>query len=353
MAHLDQGELAMGTEHGLAPFRNEVAPSAVIADRSPGDGLLVDPAYGLMYDEVFSNSTGLYGRSAEIPVMPGDELANYGFLRVPFRRVPRRKVKSRAELDAIASGFNGRGRTVGYWRGQAFEHLLERDSETGWLLYGSSSSMEPSLLTTAAREGINWEQNLPLWAPIVCAHLDRHPELAEWRERLYASYRLRALMLSLAQHYSLPSAGLDLTPSLVVGLFFALHTFEVDGDRVVCRRKEPGSGESVLYGLVAEPDVALDYDHLVPPLMTAARPRAQSARFLTPAWGRAPNACARMLFCAFYLDPAVDWGDDVPTCDQMFPRDDPFAAWLDDAKETLIYPDDKAMLSRYRPVVAG
>ena len=350
---LDRGLLEVGTELGLAPHRNEVAPDAVLGARAPGEDLLIDPAYGLIYDQAFANTVGLYGRSTEIPQMPGDELANVGFLRVPFRRVPRRRLRSRAELDRIVAAIDGRGRVVNYWRGQAREYLLERSPETRNLLYGGGRVIEPSILTSAGREGLAWETILPVWAPIVCTHLDLRPELEEWRTALYGSYRLRALLLALAQHYSLPSAGLDVTSSLRVGLFFALHEFERDGDRVICRRKPPDGGDSVLYSLVAQPKVAIDYDALVPPPMTAARPRAQSARFLANAWHRAPNACARMLFCAFYLDPAIDWGDDVPGCDEMFPSGDEFAAWLDAVSQRDLEPTARDLLARHAPVVDG
>ncbi len=353
MVPLEPASLSEGTEYGLAPYRNQVAGDAVFDVSTPGDAILMDPAYGLIYDGALVRSTGLYGRASELPPMPGDALANLGFLRVPFRRVPRRRVASRRELDAIVGGLDDRGRVEKYWRGQSREHLLTRDPATTWLLYGEPQAVEPSLLTSAGREAMAWEAILPIWSPIVRAHLDSVPTLSDLRDGLYRSYALRAFLLALGQHYGLPTSGLDVTTQLRVGLFFALHEFRREGDNVVCHRKEAGSGDSVLYCLIADPDVAVDYDELVPPLATAARPRAQTARFLATAWGQAPNACARMIFCAFYLAPGVDWGDDIPDCGEMFPDNDPFAEWLNCVGGFDLPPGAQELLSRYSSVISA
>jgi len=350
LVEIDEGVLREGAEQGLAFLRNVVSPDAIIGRSEGAPGLMMDPAYGTLFDRELIDSCGLYGRSSELPTMPEDQLANRGFLRVPYRRVPRRLLSGRDELDAITAGIETE-RMFPYWRGQSHEYLLERLPATRWLLYGETHVLEPSLLTSAGRRGMAWERVLQDWAPLVRAHLDQTAELADTRRDLYRSYRLRALLLALAQHYGLPSCGLDVTPDLQVGLFFALHEFEDVGEVVLCRRKAPGDGKSVLYLLVAYPELTVDYDKLIPSIMTAARPQVQQARFLATAWGYAPNACARSLVFALYLDPALDWGDDIPTCEQMFPSDDRFGNWLLGVKSLDLSPGATRLLSRYKPIV--
>lgn len=138
--------------------------------------------------------------------MSGDELVNMGYLRVPFRRIPRRRINNRNELEAIGQTFDAGSIATIYWRGQDKEYLLDRDAATAWLLYGDPHALEPSLLTSAGRAGIDWETILPVWSPIVRAHLDANPKLHGLTAELYRSYRLRGLLLALAQHYGLPSA---------------------------------------------------------------------------------------------------------------------------------------------------
>ncbi len=96
--------LSDGMEHNIQYARNEASPFSDI-DKLQGasDGrILVDTYYGLTYDSwVEKEPVSPYGRTAEFPEFAGDQLANLGFLRVPFRRVPRRLVKNRTELEQI------------------------------------------------------------------------------------------------------------------------------------------------------------------------------------------------------------------------------------------------------------
>jgi hypothetical protein len=151
-----------------------------------------------------------------------------------------------------------------------------------------------------------------------------------------------------------PVPGLDVTTELRVALFFALHTFSVEGEDLVCRRTPPGSGDCVVYCLVvAEPEWAIDYERLVPTLTTAARPRAQRARFLANAWRYARNGSARNIYCAFYLSPDVDWGEDVPSYREMFPSPDLFGDWLTHVQRCDVGSEAAALLAGYRRVVSA
>src|SRR5712692_11523353 len=87
----------------LEIFRNECSPFSDLSqvkDTPVADSIVVDSYYGQAYDAAFfDNVRAVYGEATILPEYSGDELANYGFLRVPFRRVPRCLVRNRKELD--------------------------------------------------------------------------------------------------------------------------------------------------------------------------------------------------------------------------------------------------------------
>ena len=71
-------------------------------------------------------------------------------------------------------------------------------------------------------------------------------------DNLLGNFNLSELAISLAQHYGLPSVGLDATTDIDVALFFALHEFRDDPSRPgwqTCVRKAAGADLSVLYVL--------------------------------------------------------------------------------------------------------
>src|ERR1700761_5294246 len=62
------------------------------AVESVSDQIIVDRNYGLAYTEMKLLPAAIYGAAEDLPAYSGDSLSNHGFLRVPFRRIPRRIV---------------------------------------------------------------------------------------------------------------------------------------------------------------------------------------------------------------------------------------------------------------------
>jgi hypothetical protein len=147
--------------------------------------------------------------------------------------------------------------------------------------------------------------------------------------------------LALAQHYGLPSPGLDVCDSLDVALFFALWKYRrTEGVKAVYERLVSPSEMPVVYILAPSSVQELDWRLYRLERFPATRPDRQAARFLHTSWGYARNACARQIFAAFYLDLTGDY-DPIPTPAAMFPvaREDEFARFLLDVVTNRMMPD--------------
>lgn len=304
----------------------------------------VDRFYGQVYDEILPDGQAIYGRSDAFPPGPDARLANHGFLRVPFRRVPRRVVASRAELERAVADVPLPGRAGALlFRGQTAEHLLGRNTESSVFLYGDPAAAEPSLVTSASRADQPLEDVLPEWALLIRLFLRdqlesirartarrRFEEIAGERARFSASPVFHMFAVALAQHYGLPTAGLDVTHRLDVALFFALMKYESLGApyaryRPVDRRERL----PVVYVLYPDERFQTCYDDHRPRDFPRGRPDAQGARFMPCSWGYSINNCARSIRLALYLDPDGDFAP-IPDADALFPGvdEDSFARFL-------------------------
>jgi hypothetical protein len=328
----------------LRRFRNEISPAAVpgkVTPLAPGT-CLVDAYYGQAFDFEVQGGLAIYGATPDLPAYPGEENC-FGFLRVPYRRIPRIQVKSRAELDGVvnAAGHRPDGRGL-LFRGQTREYDLGRPPAALNSLYGDPQALEPSLIASASRNGVQLEVILPEWCAILRMFLawvgtmyqqKSDPILSDFTsglQKVCSDFDLHLLAISLAQHYGLPSMGLDVTDNLDVALFFALSEFDTSVPGLLRQRRKPvGSGKSVLYLFAPWERFQLNYLDYCPPGFPSGRPDRQRARFLHTGWGLSRNACARQLVMAIYLDPADDFGE-LPETTHLFPSpdDDPFGRFI-------------------------
>jgi hypothetical protein len=138
--------------------------------------------------------------------------------------------------------------------------------------------------------------------------------------------------LALAQHYGLPTSGLDVTDRLDVALFFALMAYRKspDGCRATYTPTDFSAGMPVIYLLFPTEQQQFDYESHRGENFPHGRPDAQSARFMHTAWGYAINRCAERIFLALYLDPKGDYGS-FPSAANLFPADeaDLFATFIE------------------------
>jgi hypothetical protein len=336
--------------HNIERFRNECSPLSGVEAPVPrsDEKLLVDLQYGRAFDFILTDESAVYGFTEDLARMrPPVEL---GYLRVPYRLVPRIRVRSRAEFETIVS--SAREQLAGslvesriLLRGQSQEYFLQRSPGALKALYGDPTALEPSLPASAVRKGQPLEEALPEWCLLIRSYLlklhillmnesqpDERERLAEVmhadRLRLERSLDNHTLAFSLAQHYGLPSMGLDLTDQTGTALFFALHRFaRGDGRRLRVTRS---ARNSVVYVFALPERFCVEHARARPRVFPHGRPDAQVAWFSHMGWGYRQNQCAEYLAMALYLEPGVDFGP-LPSAEELFPAaaEDPFGSLLE------------------------
>jgi FRG domain len=299
-----------------------------------GESLIVDRYFGHAYHTMEPRPAAIYGRTADLPVYSGDQLANDGFLRVPFRRIPRRVVHTLTEIKELLTVIRSADQNLRLlFRGQTREHLIGRSPETTQWLYGEDTVREPSLRTSASRRKPQLEEVLPEWAALLKIFLIEDMDTRESDyDEFTTSLGFPLFALSLAQHYGLPTSGLDLTDRLEIALFFALMAYKKPSGthRATYSRLAESSEMPVLYILFPAEQQQFDYESYRTKDFPPGRPDAQSAHFMHVGWGYADNACASRIFLALYLDPVGNF-DPIPSAAELFPtgETDRFADFLE------------------------
>jgi hypothetical protein len=345
----------------LERFRNEISPFARVRHGAPitGDRLLVDPFYGQGFDFVPVQGAAVYGATDAFPWLLEEAFASLGWLRVPYRRIPRIRVASKEQIvaaveigqsiiqvDPLLAGASPPLADRLVFRGQPKEYYLKRDPAVRSMLYGDARALEPSLLASATRRNVDVDAVMPEWCAIIGTFWDEciSQLSANWNgdrsdlnaaididlRRRATSFDLRLVALSYAQHYGLASVGLDVTSDLDVAIFFALHEATHLGGMFNAYRRRPRSGnDSVLYVFVPFERFLLDHERYQPRCFPTGRPDSQQAHSMHSGWGLNENACARNLLVALYLAPDGDYGP-MPAIETLFPGpdDDDFGAFL-------------------------
>ncbi|RWA81313.1 FRG domain-containing protein [Mesorhizobium sp.] len=332
-----------GTSWNLSAYRDRFSPYADLSHITAADSgdAWADPFYGHVYGEWIAQGGGFYGRTMDMPPWPMDEVADLGFLRLPFARIPRVRVRSHSHLTELIERVQATVPPDGklLLRGQISEYELGRPPQVLEALYGDEQAVEPSLAPSASRAGIDINKIMPTWCGLLRWLLDMLPPLEPGEDsRLrfhdwFTHYDFSRFALAIAQHYGLPSSGLDVTPSLEVALFFALHRFTKIVERpgwARYQRKVEWTKPSVIYAFVVPTKAhTIRYDAARPDFFIT-RPLRQHAFFLCGGWGYAKNQSATLLAVAMYLDDSYR-APELPTAAFLFPSadEDPFAAALE------------------------
>src|SRR5262249_27027273 len=256
----------------FSPFSDAILPGA--------SDWFVDTFFGQLYTGVSAQSRGIYGITNEMPDDPESPVST-SYLRVPFRKIPRRMVKSKTELRTLVEHLpctNPAHESL--FRGQHTEYLLNRSKDANLFLYGEERVLEPSLTASAVRNGVDIDQFMLAWTFILKIYFARYTnEISETaspaeKQRIFEgyarfqfSYTQELFSLALAQHYGLPSVGLDLSSELDVALFFAFNRFvRPDKQSPYARyeRVNPTNNLPVLYVLDPQDRFQLDYRRLKP-----------------------------------------------------------------------------------------
>lgn len=317
-------------------------------------GLLVDKYYRAPFSARDISSYAIYGSKEVLR----DHYQNYyeasqvrDLLRCKHYCVPIIDIASVEELRDHVSRIPIRHREGVFFRGQRKMHTLDRDKSVQHLLFGNSCGQEPSLVTSASREiGYDLEAvHFELRHFIENRLVKRGTKagLARWREKSKdPQCPIDEAILALAQHYGLPSHGLDITTNLDVAIWFATNTYhrgepferatytplvssgwaekETDWPVIIACQCVTNSIEQSLHDCGELKSFGFD----------AARPRAQSARFFKGGHSDHQNRLAEAVVCVFRLSPSLYTTE--ATFESLFPppeKDSAYQLMLDFARQ--------------------
>jgi hypothetical protein len=326
--------------------------------------VIIDRYYQQIWPASWSCYCSLYGSSGVDPGTPKVRLPSTE-IRVRHRRLPAYVAKTQEELERIAEAcrsITGKPGRVLY-RGQNRQYSLSRTPAARRLLFGDGAgAVEPSLLTSAYRARRDGDQLISLLQfELQDLVLSSHEMSAQvrhvvsdlsgevgtstgatakalerwetWWRRPGAGAHAREV-LALAQHYAIPSYGLDMSASLAVATWFALYeAYEVDKERSWFRKliwggDEPEAWPCVYFATIDSLERER-YELLGSGQIEATRPVRQEAFMLHGGWGWHSNLSAEQLVAVAYLAPDF-CAAGLPTADYLFPgpRDDAFYDWL-------------------------
>lgn len=332
--------------HNVNPIADLVSPACDIVqvNKSAGTPGYEDALYGNCWSWTPAHGAAVYGRTGDLPVGPLDEMANGTFLRVPFRRIPLIEVRSIEEVHAIAGCVkSGDPNFSGVWRGQSNLYTTWKNGRTKdelLRLYGEEDINEPSLLPSAARTKQYFPDSFAAWSALLDIYVHERAKEQEVERVLLNfvnSYQYRMWGFATAQHYGLPSVGLDVTSDIDVALFFALHTLKTSVEGLTTTTRVTSAASPVIYGLGGFINHELVEDkQLVPRRLLCTRPAAQSAMFFTTGWGHASNNAAQRIYIALKLVGHESWNLDLqPSHYFPKPQDDEFLQFLLECKSKI------------------
>lgn len=314
-------------------------------------GLLVDKYYRAPFFARPLARRGLFGRKDVLRDHYTDFYKAHGtteLLRCKHYCVPIIPVRSREELADMIADIPLRAKAM-HFRGQSRLYELERAPKVRALLFGGSTSREPSLVTSAARTNFDYDAlHFALRYFIQDRILGSTTDPTEtvrrqtaWREKsMLITSPVDYAVMALAQHYGLPSHGLDVTDDLDVAIWFATNRFGMrDGISVYERMRGGEWGNSpsewpvifacqqITHSLNMSTQTCEELGKFGLP---ALRPQRQKASFFLGGHSDHQNRLAEAVVCAFRLAPG-DWSTE---CDfeGLFPApeaDPAYAAMLE------------------------
>lgn len=303
---------------------------------------VIDTQYGRIYDCVVGDLNGIYGKSSCMKnYVSLNDLTVVDELRVPFRKIPVYEVSSKDQIEtAVDSISNDNSGYEILLRGQTKQYLLDRSELELEFLFGSTDVKEPSFLPSHLRHNYDevflqsmWHNQAAMLFESVGYEYSK--TLSNDKFELYQNdinyirntHLMTAFSLGIAQHYGMPSVGLDLSDDLDVASWFASNSMTNTKDGSTTSEKVDSSTHitSMIYVFRCPKDAVFDYKVVKPKIFPAGRPDAQSAWFGHVGWGAASNQLGSYLACAFNL--SKEFIDSLPQDIEttLFPnkKDDP------------------------------
>lgn len=314
-------------------FANEISSYALfskIVDLHTQSFFLIDMVYQSLLSPLELRPCAIYG-CGDIAIPPYlMALRPSNYLRVRHRRIPCFLAYDASFLVEIAEAVlqDYPNRKIAF-RGQTREYTLSREPLVKQFLFGSDDAREPSLLATAVRAEFPYELWYHYWyLDILNLALKYNKELSdvlldEWKF-YHMSGRWELFLMAAAQHYGIPTYGLDLTTDLEIAIWFALfqgRTQSNQGELCYTPRFWYGRNHEdwpVVYFFSVDEDIPDEKSFFGVLNIDALRPRVQKALFEFGSWGLHINQPAEHLVAAAYLAPEFDCNPVAPV-QMIFP----------------------------------
>lgn len=228
-----------------------------------------------------------------------------------------------------------------YFRGQTKPYSLKRTESVKNILFGENNVIEPSLLGAAPRKGVNYNRVHSMLQLLIQDFIYNEANKAgknldyiheEWYKAACSpSANWDTAVMAIAQHYGIPTFGIDITSSLDVAIWFATNklTFYSDGTAEYIPIKEeewPQDPEQWPVVYIIQPVTTTiipsirNIEQLTNLGIKALRPERQHALFFMGSYGIHQNRLAEALVCQVRLKPGKY--DTKLTYNYLFPNAD-------------------------------
>jgi hypothetical protein len=305
--------------YNIYPIRNEIRVHSQPNEKRSLDNIdcLLDNFYGRILN---SNIKFHYGKTSSLNYYSHyKEYKIVDELRVPFRRVPIYEYENVEQVQTIFNRIESENSSHEILlRGQTSIYTIERTEEEADTLFGETKPKEPSFLPSFLRSKFNeffiysmWHSQTALMLNDVGVDLSKiinAAQLSEYREDVYKikhSSHFTPIALGFAQHYGLPSVGLDLTKDVKVASWFASNKLNVASNGKTMTSKAPNFNESTIFIFRCPKDSVFSYKLIKPKFICDTRPDRQDAWFGHVGWGCAKNELASFLVCGIRLNDSI------------------------------------------------
>jgi hypothetical protein len=276
----------------------------------------IETSYGRIFDPGMIKISSIFGDTDRMGYYHSEtSLKVIGEFRVPHRKIPLYECDSLGSINTFVEKYQRINPNYKILlRGQNKIYSIERSDEERKHLYGRDSVVEPSFHPSHLRQDYDEIFMHSMWhnqTSLLINHLalTYKNQLSEERFKLFYkdatglrnSPIFGPLALGLAQHYGLPSVGLDLTDKVEVAAWFSLHTMNT---KVFPAKVFPinESHNPTIFVFRCPEDAVFEYKAIRPEIFPEGRPDFQSAWFGHVGWGVSPNQLGSYLAFAFRLN---------------------------------------------------
>jgi hypothetical protein len=305
------------------PILNEVAFNSISAlktDTEFVDYFHLDDYYGRFLKENYYEQATPYGSKEAMKYYPNSiGLDIVDEFQVPYRKIPIFQLESLSSLNDIVISIRKENPDFDILlRGQTKTYYINREDHEKIKLFGDREVKEPSFLPSHLRNDFDEIFMQSLWqsqADYLLRYIEGKLHRSQKWEQL-SDYQANIrhvreghlnipFSLGIAQHYGLPSIGLDLTTNIEVAAWFACNSIRIDSEGQTTTNALENTDNSTIYVFRCPRSSVYSYQNIKPAGFPEGRPDRQSAWFSHVGWGYAKNQLASYLISAFKINSDI------------------------------------------------